>query len=47
MDDMYYFRLWTQGFDAMNNSMLWLTWMTSGCELKALDSMNILGLWMT
>ena len=26
--------------DAINNSEMWLTLMTSGCELKALDTMN-------
>ena len=31
----------------MNNSRLWLTWMTHACELKALDAMSNLRLWMT
>ena len=30
--------------DVVNNSRLWLTWMTMGCELKALNAMNSLTL---
>ena len=31
----------------MNNQVLWLTWLTIGRELRALDAMNNLRLWMT
>ena len=29
-----------KALDAMNNSRLWLTWMTQGPELKGLDGMD-------
>ena len=32
--------------DVMNSSGFWMTSTTSGCELKALNAMNNLGLWL-
>ena len=46
---------WAQGFRCYEQlkvvvdikySGLWMTWATSSCEVKALDSMNSLGLWI-
>ena len=36
-----------KALDAMNISRLWMIGMTLGRELRALDDMNSLGLWMT
>ena len=36
-----------KALNAMNNSKLWLTWMTLGHELRALDAINSSGLLMT
>ena len=44
MDDLSYSESWTHALDAMNNSLLWLTWTTQGRGHKALDAMNSLGL---
>ena len=46
MDDMNDFEsLAMTTLDAMNNLKLWLTWMTLGCEFKALDAIHNLRLW--
>ena len=50
MVDINNFELWDRTLDVMNNSIqsldsvnnseLWMTLMTPGCEIKALDTMN-------
>ena len=40
-------RSYAQGLNAMNKSRLWWALMTSGHELRALDTMNNSGLWIT
>ena len=47
MVDMINSKTWAEGSRYYEQLRLWLTWTTSGHELRALDSMNSSSLWMT